>query len=187
MADGVVLDVGANIGQTVKRLKTEGYAPAAIHCFEPCRASYGTLVGNHPDVNAHRVALGDKPGEAKLTNEARPSCNRISPHGVELVTVVTGDGWCADNGIDRVRLLKVDAEGYDLKVLVGFGAMLRDKRATLVRVEAGMNPGNRTHVSLRAFLDHLEPLGYWLERIDEMVAESRGGVMRRADLTFRAV
>lgn len=182
----IALDVGANIGQTAERLKAEGYAPASIHCFEPCRASYAKLVANHPDVHAHRVALGDEPGQAMLTNERRPSCNRISPKGAEVVTVVTGDDWCAEHGVDRVHLLKVDAEGYDLKVLVGFGAMLRGKRAGRVRVEAGMNPGNRTHVPLRAFLDHLEPLGYWLESIDEMMAEPRGGVMRRADLTFRA-
>lgn len=187
MADTIALDVGANVGQTVERLKAEGFDPAGIHCFEPCRASYEKLVANHPDVNAHRVALGDEHGQAKLTNERRStSCTRISPKGAETVTVVTGDDWCAEHGIDRVRLLKVDAEGYDLKVLAGFGAMLRDKRAKRVRVESGMNPGNRTHVPLRAFLDHLEPLGYWLEAIDEMVAGS-SGVMRRADLTFRAV
>lgn len=183
----IAIDVGANIGQTAERLKADGYDAASIHCFEPCRASYATLVANHPDVNAYHVALGDEPGEAMLTNEGLPSCNRISPKGVEPVTMVTGDDWCAEHGIERVSLLKVDAEGYDLKVLIGFGVMLRDKRARRVRVESGMNPGNRIHVPLRAFLDHLEPLGYWLESIDEMMPESHGGVMRRADLTFRAV
>ena len=36
-------------------------------------------------------------------------------------------------GIDRLGILKVDAEGHDLDVLAGFGAMLADRRVDLCR------------------------------------------------------
>lgn len=177
----LALDVGANIGQTAARLKVEGYDP--IHCFEPVEAAYRKLVAAHPDVHAHRLALGDENGEARMRVSGHSTMNRIDAHGTERVTVIRGDDWCAEHDVEKVALLKVDAEGWDLRVLHGFRLMLQEGRIRRVRVEAGMHLGNATHVYVREFLDHLEPLGYALEAIDDMQPEGNG-IMRRADLTF---
>lgn len=106
-------------------------------------------------------------------------------HEYEQVAVNTGDAFLAKAGVPAVDFLKIDTEGHDLKVLIGFTAALQRKAIRFLQVEAGMNCTNLRHVPMHDFMQFLEPLGYHLYRVIGQVAEFDGrGILRRADLIF---
>lgn len=129
-------------------------------------------VGNDQKIQCYRTALGDQ--QATLKMDAKPGSlkNRIgdSDRGMD-VEVDTGDHFCATHGIEVIHFLKIDAEGYDLKVCKGFARMLETQAIGLVQVEAGLNPQNQRHVPLQAFREYLEPLGYNLFRIYDQAGQ----------------
>ena len=64
------------------------------------------------------------------------------------------DDYCAEKGIRRIDLLKVDAEGSDLSILLGAPSVLPSTRAVLAEItfENSFAGGARYHETLR-FLD----------------------------------
>ena len=101
------------------------------------------------------------------------------------VSVRTGDDFLAETGLPELDLLKIDTEGHDLQVLIGFTAALDRKAIRFLQVEAGMNATNLRHVPIQHFMQFLEPLGYHLYRIIGQMQEWDGpAILRRADLIF---
>ena len=89
--------------------------------------------------------------------------------------------------MDRIGLLKVDSEGHDLQVLIGFRKMLAATRIDLVEAEVGMNPENKRHVSFEAVKAYLERFGYRLFLIYEQTYDvpfSGRAVLRRCNVVF---
>jgi hypothetical protein len=94
-----------------------------------------------------KVALGKEVGTATMhvygevstINSLVPDARYPTRHGlaasVEEVPVTTVDRYCEENGIARVDLLKVDAEGFDLAVVQGAGRMLGEAAIRLVLTE----------------------------------------------------
>jgi FkbM family methyltransferase len=168
-----IFDIGANVGQTVAEIRSV-WPHAPVHSFEPVSATFAMLeaaTASDPATTAHRLAFGARPGRANMT--ARPGTgsvqNRILPAGghaggtpLEEVEVVAGDSFCDAHGIDRIGILKIDAEGYDLDVLVGFRGMLADRRIDYVVVECGVSPRNRQHVPLHRLSEFVFAMGYGL-------------------------
>ena len=131
-----IFDVGANIGQTT-RTALEHFPQARVFAFEPLEETYRNLVNN---VKAekffpHQLALSDEPGtapfyvyESNLLASTIPNANfqgKFNTKHVEtIVPVTTIDGFCAEHGIDRIDILKIDTEGADIKVLKGATGML---------------------------------------------------------------
>ena len=64
----------------------------------------------------------------------------------ESVRVTTVDAFASANAIDRIDLLKVDAEGHDLNVLRGAAAMLDGGRVAFVLAEVGFARAQPPHV-----------------------------------------
>ena len=89
----------------------------------------------------------------------------------ESVEIETLSEFCQSMNIDAISLLKIDTEGYDLRVLMGTEDMLRKQKIDLIWVEAGMNPRNRTHVPFEKIKQYLEGMGYLLFGIYEQVPE----------------
>ncbi len=142
-----VFDVGANTGDTA--LQFAGAFPGAtVHSFEPVGATYAQLqarVASHPRIKAHRLALGAHTGELTLNLfDGSVFATAVSRHammstdssvGQETVPVDTLDAWCATQGITRIDVLKVDAEGFDAEVLHGATELLRQGRIGFVYFE----------------------------------------------------
>lgn len=165
-----IFDVGANRGQSTRAFR-RACPEADIYAFEPVETTFAmlssTLQGNKR-THCFQIALGDQ--LAKLKIEAKPGSlkNRIGDGDAangQDVEVDTGDRFCASRGIGSINFLKIDAEGYDLKVCHGFVGMFKAQTVDLVQVEAGLNPQNTRHVPLHAFREFLDPLGYSLFRI----------------------
>ena len=119
-----VIDVGANLGDTAAVVKTAGDVP--IFCIEGDPRIYEVLQRNirqFPNVTARNVLLGErieslpvvfrKEGwNLTVVPDAGPSATTIS--------LTTLDECVRDlDDLHRYRLLKVDVEGFDCRVIRG--------------------------------------------------------------------
>jgi len=150
-----VFDVGANVGKyslmAVPRL-LPAFPAGQIHAFEPSVATCNQLSLNVKEVNAihiHRLALGDRQGVSTLYQIAEGSgfaslYNRengsLGKFGLkttitEEVQVSTIDMFCLENGISRIHLLKIDAEGYEFNILRGAQSMLETGAIDTIQFE----------------------------------------------------
>lgn len=188
----VVLDVGANVGKTTAHY-LQHFPNAKVWSFEPVSATCAMLrarFANEPRVQVRQEALGSTQSIAPMQLARSSVASRIVDHEdpggrYERVSVRTGDAFLAETGLSTVDFLKIDTEGHDLKVLMGFTAALRRGAIRFLQVEAGMNSTNVRHVPIHDFMQFLEPLGYHLYRVTRQVPEFDGrGILRRADLVF---
>ena len=168
-----VLDVGGNIGQSVRRFRAL-FPQAQIHSFEPAPETFAKLtenVGMLPNVYLNNCALGIRPDKVPFTHGLKTGNQALSdseatPDRVQ-VQVQTGDAYCAANDVTNIDLLKVDTEGYDLDVLAGFTRQLSDQNVTALMVECTTNLDNRFHVHLERFIHFLHPYNYRLAGLIE--------------------
>lgn len=181
-----IFDVGANIGQSAATFRRR-FPRARIHCFEPAAASAARLRARGlANVEVHEMALGSRGGTALLACGRDPAAYRISDDGVAPVRVETLDAFCADRGVSRIDLLKIDTEGHDLEVLKGAAAMIAAGRVSAFQVEAGLNPDNQLHVPFEVLKAFAEAHGFRLYGVYDQVSEwpTRQPHLRRANPVF---
>jgi hypothetical protein len=77
---------------------------------------------------------------------------------------VTVDQFCAERGVDRLDLLKIDTEGHELEVLEGASQTLQARGVRFVFLEfETLNPiPGATGGALGPCAARLEPLGFRL-------------------------
>lgn len=185
-----VFDVGANTGQSTSLFLSQ-FPYASIWSFEPARPSFEllqTTFALERRVKVFPFAFGVADGKALMKVKGVSTGNRIvagDRPGTVPVEIKRGDDFCKTTGINTINFLKVDTEGHDLDVLVGFRKMIADQRIDMIQVEAGMNCRNLLHVPFERFKGFLEPLGYFIFRIVEQAAEMHGRPnLRRCNLVF---
>ena len=61
------------------------------------------------------------------------------------VSIKKLDTFCFDNQIEKINILKIDAEGSDFEVIKGTERMLLLGKIDIVYVECGFKPGNSCH------------------------------------------
>jgi FkbM family methyltransferase len=175
-----IFDVGANIGQSAIKFRT-AFPDATIHCFEPIKDTFEELVGNvngYASVRCHQIALGNKEGQESmyLTDQSLTN-SLIMPGkfvGLEDVKVLTVDGFASDNQIERIDLLKVDTEGFDLEVLRGAQNLLSSGKIAFVLVEVGFHPGDSRHVLFDDVRSFLLKIGYSVFGVYDQTMEWSG-------------
>jgi len=187
-----IFDVGANTGQTV-RLFRRVWPDASILAFEPVQSTFERLqanVASDTDTRCFRLAFGDQRSRARMSSKPLGTMNRIvadsSPGDVaqEEVEVETGQHFCAGQGISAIDFLKIDAEGFDLKVCRGFEAMLREQKVAILQLEVGLQLHDKRHIPLHEFQTYLDSLGYRLFRIHNQRIDPRRPAGRRGNAIF---
>jgi FkbM family methyltransferase len=173
----IIFDVGAHEGQTALALARR-FPEARIYAFEPTPATAARLrqaVAHLPNVSVFELALGDREGKATLhlnafdqTNSLLPTAEagrafNQSPHMLETMETVevpvrTIEAFCAEHGIERIDLLKTDAQGHDLAVVEGAGALLA--AIPLLFLEVSFIPYYEGQPTAGGFIDRLYDLGY---------------------------
>lgn len=135
ISNPIVFDVGANIG-TFATWMARAFPQGKVYCFEPQHAVFQQLAGNMAINNlynafTYNMALGT---ENKFVQFNQPNyftpndfgtfslkTDKHLPRTTETITVEmqTLDNFVSVYGIRRLDLLKIDAEGMDLEVLMG--------------------------------------------------------------------
>ncbi len=120
----VVFDVGANCGATTVHFARH-YPNAAVHSFEPGSAARGYLERNaagYPNVSVHPFGLYSDDCDVPLyLGDGDIGMASIHPRSVNLeasepVQLRAAGPWAAEQGIDRIDILKVDVEGAEVEV-----------------------------------------------------------------------
>src|SRR4029453_2163142 len=154
-----------------------GRAPVRVHLFEPAPAAaseLGRRFASHIEANViivNQVALSDIDGigDLYMTGSTAGTNSLLQHHGVQIekrvkVTLATLDSYCDLHGVQRIDLLKIDAEGHDLAVLRGGAKLLRNHSIDVVQFEY-----NWRWIDSRAFLkdafDLLAPSGYGIGKV----------------------
>jgi FkbM family methyltransferase len=151
-----VVDVGCRWGfaaaweQLADHCQVVGFDPDVVEC-ERLREHYRSS----PQVEVVALALGAESGPATLHVTKDPSGNSLYPTVTDVVerfpalaggqvdhtleiTLTTLDEWCAEQGRDRVDVIKIDTQGSELEVLKGAARTLATVRA--IEVEVEFNP-----------------------------------------------
>ena len=165
-----ILDIGAHHGQTA--LEYAGEFPSArIFAFEPVSSNFCKLakaVSKNPKISPVRGAVGDQPGKLniRLNPENSQAHSFIWAPGdkTECVDLTTIDDFCAERKFCP-DFIKIDAEGFDLKVIAGAKQMLANPTLKAVVVEATLNPDNEHCVQLLDLVAALKPASFRLAGI----------------------
>jgi FkbM family methyltransferase len=141
---------------------------ARVHTFEPVPASYRVLTERLDGrARLYNLAIGAQDGTMPISGgEYLPmaSLSRKDAPVIATVDVRRLDTVCAEQGIDRIDVLKIDTEGHELAVLQGAGNLLTERRIGLIQFETG---GTQIHARTYAddFFALLEPAGYRIYRL----------------------
>jgi FkbM family methyltransferase len=171
----VLLDIGANSGFYAAFLAK--LAPGArIYAFEPHPETFRRMsekLSGGP-IRPIQCAMSDVNGDTHLydfQNNDGSTQASLSRDAVEMfdsdvidhqVSSVTLDSFLSENSIDKVALLKIDTEGFDLNVLRGARRAIVERRIDIIQFE--FIPANiATHVSMRDFFEALP--GYDIYRL----------------------
>ena len=149
-----VFDVGANTGQTL-RLFADIFPRSTIYSFEPVYSSFRKLKKNNSHVeNAKLFQIGfsDKKSRVKIYHQSDSGLNSIKKsinkpdinldNSFEEITIDTIDSFCERNHINQIDLLKIDAEGMDLKVIKGAKALMKSHKIKYLLIETGFGVDN---------------------------------------------
>ncbi len=124
------IDCGANVGDVTLALASGG---ATVHAFEPFPEAFAVLerrTRELPHVHCHQCAVADAAGSAQLFLHRRPSDDPLehssgssllaTKHNldparcIDVETVVLAD---VIHDLGRVNLLKIDVEGFEIRLL----------------------------------------------------------------------
>lgn len=117
----IAIDIGAHIGLLTYQMLTSF---KKIHTFEACFDNFNCLIQNIKTTKVlhNNIALSDKIEELKLTkhknNSGAHTCTDLLKNknqGMETVKAILFDSL----NIIKIDFIKIDVEGWDLKVLKG--------------------------------------------------------------------
>jgi len=174
-----IVDVGANVGQWAAAMLAAAREAGRLddldlHSFEPSSFSFARLSEalREEGVSLIRAALSERSGSSTLhvvapgagTNSLHKSPDVLGNASTEQVPTMTLDAYAERTGLDRISLVKIDAEGHDLAVLRGACGLFAERRISVAQFEY-----NHRWVYARFFLrdafDLLEPLGYRIGKL----------------------
>lgn len=196
----LVLDIGANIGQFGRELRSAGYR-GRIVSFEPVADAFERLqLAAHGDASWQvlNLALGDTPGTQEIhvaSNSESSSLLAMLPlhlqaapysrtTGRQVVQVQTLDAVFDDLcGSAQHIYLKADTQGYEAHVLRGAARSL--PRIDTVQIEMSLAPlyaGQALFDELYAEMKHQ---GYVLVGVENNFGDERTGHLLQLDGIFR--
>jgi FkbM family methyltransferase len=176
-----LFDVGANLGQTAFAV-AEFFPNCRVYCFEPVPSTFDELklrTKTFPKIVPVRSALADRQGSLSMLAQPLSLTNRVmqppdfAENKLQMVEVRvdTVDAFCKENSIQRIGLLKIDTEGYELKVLAGARRMLSTGAVDYILAECDFLPRpSEPHGYFADIFNHLREFNF------NVVAFYNGGV-----------
>lgn len=158
--DPMIVDVGANIGQTVSKVKRL-WPFATVHSIEPLVEQYNELklnlqyyddvyTYNHAlssydgprefHINQHQVMLSsfyelnENSKDSVALNSPEPAHENFLDSETVIVDCKTLDTWAALNGVTHIDLLKMDTQGSEPDILRGGRNILNNTRVVVTEL-----------------------------------------------------
>ena len=161
------IDIGANVGDWTALVLAHNPAARGL-AVEPGAAAMERLRRRLPPaVRMVSAAAGDATGTLRFfeqpgAGETSSSVEAWADGGVAReVAVVTVDALMEQEGWSHVDVLKIDAEGYDARVIAGAEQMLRARRIDVLQFEYN-RPWRQVGCTLGAVTLLLQSLDYAL-------------------------
>jgi FkbM family methyltransferase len=141
--DGVVLDIGAYFGYYSMLACRHAGPKASVYAFEPFPKNFEILEENKrlngfDSLVCVNLAVADRASEwsfrvAPTTNLGSGGLTaNTATNGANQVRAITVDDFVAQQGLDRVDLIKMDVEGAEVLALAGAGKTLRRFRPVMM-------------------------------------------------------
>lgn len=199
-APRVILDVGANVGNTVHAYRNI-FPQAEVYALEPFPQIYEQLKTRFiADSHVHPfcLAAGRKPQSKPLyvneyadTNSLlpRPTGSRRYyaadnvPVGTVPAEVTTLDEFALQQGISRIDILKLDIQGGEGDALAGARNLLSASQIDLIFSEVFFTPHYEGAPLFQEIADYLAAYGYSLFNLTHLVS-GKNGQLRFADALF---
>lgn len=173
--NGIVLDIGANIGINSIRLSKCVTTGGRVFSFEPIPFNQNRLKKNLALNTIQNVtivpnALGLVDEEVKVIfNEQEENMGAISLRNQNLegisVQVINGDKWIKENNIEHVDFMKIDVEGFEWNVISGLLETIKRDRPRIL-IEWDLNYLKYSGDSTEEWQKFIEDLGYQIYQIN---------------------
>jgi FkbM family methyltransferase len=195
----VILDVGANVGQYARSLRTCGFAGHII--------SFEAIAGVHAQLQSAAAAdarwtvapccaLGRTPGALQINVANNSVSSSLLPmHDIHLHAApdsrFIGTQTVRIERLEDVAkpllpagrlMLKVDTQGYEEEVLAGAGEVLA--RACALQVELSLAPLYQGAPTLRRMLEVCETAGFTLQGLIPGFHDAKSGRLLQVDGLF---
>ena len=169
----VAVDVGAHVGYYTLLMRTLVGDSGAVHAAEPLPQSHAALVHNvrsngYSNVVCSALAITDRNGQARFELDSRnegeshlAAAKTGSAPGDSTIMVETAtlDAWLG--GLERApRLLKLDAEGCEARILSGGKSFFRSLRPDAVVCEINPTALQRFGADEMSLRSDFAALGY---------------------------
>ena len=192
-----LLDIGSNSGQFAQKMRRFGYG-GVIYSVEPQAGAHGQLLANAADDPRWLPLLRQGAGETADFVELNLSENswsssllEVTPNhiGAEPTTRIVGRETIYSNRtrdllrkdlLGGVEALKIDVQGFELKVLEGFKPFLKDIRLLLLEMSlVECYKGAPDLFSLDKFL--VDKLGFSRVSLEPAYYDDSHGVVQQYD------
>lgn len=162
-----VVDVGANRGEWAGLVLREHELDGAL-LIEPSLSAVEILrrqFSNHPEIEIVEAAAGSAPGTVRFFEEQDAGETSSLVEGFSAmansrqVWVTTIDTEIERRGWPSVDFLKIDAEGYDFRVLEGSRRLFKQRKVSYGQFEYN-GPWRLSGTTLTYAINWLKTLGY---------------------------
>lgn len=150
LSDGVLVDVGANLGIVTSLMGTL-WPTRPIHSFEPAPSTFDALqktaaLNDLRNATLNNTAVGAEPGvlsfqtvpssRATAKIAAASQTSRPTSSGTTIsVPSVSLDTYAEEHDIDQIALLKADVEGFEPLVFDGARRLLQEQAVRIIYFE----------------------------------------------------
>lgn len=156
----VSVDVGGYIGVISLAMSHFGPKNHDIHTFEADDLNHSRILENLGNTNrssvmVHKTAVADFEGVSEFRSFDDPGNNHLGAErstpdvlvGVQEVSVTTLDIFTERANIEKIDVLKIDAEGFDFSVLTGATRLLSNGNIAVIFVETAESQEERNEMN----------------------------------------
>jgi FkbM family methyltransferase len=131
-----------------------------VHYFEPHTKSFNEIKNReikNKNSYINNFGLSNENNVLPLYDEGSLYNRHLSNKIIDNCVVKTGTEYCVDNNITNIDFLKIDVEGMETKVLLGFGDLLKNIRYIQFEYGIGLRDAGS---NLKEIMDLLIPYGF---------------------------